>query len=278
MKFSHYDIWEGTMKKFAIFLLFLIILGGAVFFLGWAQLTVPPGSYGVMRTKTHGLESRTIQDGEFTWFWYKLIPTNATVSVFTLGPVNHTIRISGSLPSGQIYATLAGLQADFSWEITGELSFSLNPDFLPQITTSENITDNDGLRRVEENLAVRIENLLLQRLRAYAENEELDSLIFATPMPELEREIQRIFPEIRNFSCRVQVIRFPDYTLYRSLQALYQEYLAQQNIVLAQDITIEAERRIITRMRLDELAQYGELLTRYPILLEYLLIERGPAD
>jgi len=31
-------------------------------------------------------------------------------------------------------------------------------------------------------------------------------------------------------------------------------------------------------MRLDELAQYGELLTRYPILLEYLLIERGPAD
>jgi len=262
------------MKKFAIFLILLIILGGTGFFLGWAHLTVPPGSYGVLRSNTHGLEPRTIQDGEFSWFWYKLIPANATVSVFTLGPVNRAIRISGSLPSGQLYASLAGIQADFSWEITGELNFSINPDFLPEITERENITDNNGLRRVEENLAIRIENLLLQRLRNYVENEELGSFIFATPMPELEREIERAFPEIRNFSCRIQVVRFPDFALFQSLQALYQEYLAQQNIALTQDLTIEAERRINARMRMDELAQYGELLTRYPILLEYLMIPR----
>jgi len=262
------------MKKFLIFLIVLIGLGGAVFFLGWAQLTVPPGSYGVMRSNTHGLESRTIQDGEFTWFWYKLIPTNAKVSVFTLGPVNRAVRISGSLPSGQVYASLAGIQADFSWEITGELNFSLNSDFLPEISARENITDNAGLRRVEENLAIRIENLLLQRLRTYVENEELESLIFATTIPELEREIERAFSEIKNFNCSIQVVRFPDYTLYRSLQALYQEYLAQQHLVLSHDVTMEAERRINARMRLDELAQYGELLTRFPILLEYLMIPR----
>jgi hypothetical protein len=97
-------------------------------------------------------------------------------------------------------------------------------------------------------------------------------------MPELEREIQRAFPEIINFSCTIQVVRFPDYALYRSVKALYQEYLAQQNIVLSQDITREAERRINTRLRLDELAQYGELLTRFPVLLEYLVIERDLAN
>ena len=263
------------MKKFLIFLLILIILGGAVFFMGWGQLTVPPGSFGVMRTKTHGLESRTIRDGEFSWFWYKAIPTNAMVSVFTLSPVNRSIRNSGSLPSGQVYASLAGLQADFSWEISGEISFTLRPDFLPQITERENITDNAGLRRVEENLATRIESLVLERLRVMAENEELESLIFASSMPELEREVQRTFPEIDNFTCRIQVVRFPDYTLYRSLKALYQEYLAQQNLVLSQDVLNEAARRINTRMRLDELAQYGELLTKFPVLLEYLALESG---
>ena len=261
------------MKKFSIFLIFLIILGGTVFFMGWSQLTVPPGSYGVMRTKTHGLESRVIKDGEFGWFWYKAIPTNAKVSVFNLGPVNRSVRSSGSLPSGQVYASLTGLQADFTWEISVELGFSLKPDFLPEISRRENIEDNSGLRKIEENLAIRIENLVLQRLRVYAENEELESLIFAAPMPDLERVIQRTFPEIENFSCRIQVVRFPDYALYRSLKALYQEYLAHQNIALSQELINEAERRISTRIRLDELAQYGELLTQFPVLLQFLMME-----
>jgi hypothetical protein len=266
------------MKKFAVFLLILIILGAAVFFLGWSHLTVPPGSFGVMRSKTHGLESHTIQDGEFNWFWYKLIPTNAKVSVFTLGPVNRSIRSSGSLPSGDVFASLAGLQADFSWEITGELSFSLNPDYLPGISSRENIIDNDGLRRYEENLAIRIENIVLARIRNLAENDDIESLIFPSSLPELEREILRTFPEIVNFSSTIQVIRFPHYELYRSVRALYQEYMAQQSLVLSQDVIREAERRINSRMRLDELAQYGELLTRYPILLEFLMIERDLAD
>ena len=261
------------MKKFSVFLIFLLILGGAGFFLGWGQLTVPPGSFGVMRSKTHGLESRTIQDGEFSWFWYKLIPTNAEVSVFTIRPVKRSIRSSGSLPSGQVYTSLAGLQADFSWEISGDLSFSLKPDYLPEITSRETIRDNDGLARVEEALAIRIENLVIDRLRALIENEDIESLIFASSMPELEREIQRAFPEIENISCIVQVARFPDFTLYRSLKALYQEYLTHQNMVLSQDVTREAERRINARIRMDELAQYGELLTRYPILLQFMELE-----
>ena len=266
------------MKKFLIFLLILIILGGTVFFLGWPHLTVPPGSYGVLRSNTHGLEERTIQDGEFVWFWYKLIPTNARVSVFTLGPVNHPIRVSGSLPSGQVYASLAGLQADFSWEISGEISFTLNPDFLPAISERENVHDNEGLRRVEGNIANRIESIVIERLRAYVENEQLESVIFASSMPALEREILTIFPEIQNFSCVIRVIRFPDYSLYRSLQALYLDYLAQQNIALSQDVMQEAERRIGTRLRMDELAQYGDLLTRFPVLLDFLMIPRELRD
>ena len=266
------------MKKFLFILILLIILGGTVFFLGWAQLTVPPGSYGVMRTKTHGLESRTIQDGEFRWFWYKLIPTNAEVSVYTLGPVKRSIRSSGTLPSGQVYATLAGLEAEFSWQISGEFSFSLKPDNLPGFTARESISDDAGLRKAEENLAIRIENLVLQLLKTYAESEDtkkLESIILASSLPELDNEIQRTFPEIENFTCTVQLVRYPDFALYQSAKALYQEYLSQQNAVLSRDITREAERRINSRTRLDELTLYGELLTRYPILIQYLTVEKG---
>ena len=266
------------MKKFLFFLILLILLGGAGFFLGWGHLTVPPGSFGVMRSKTHGMESRPIQDGEFSWFWYRLIPTNSSVTVFTIGPVRHTINISGSLPSGEIYAALAGLDADFSWAISGEISFSIKPEFLPEIAAREHLQNNDDLRRVEETLAMRIENIVIQRLRTYAANEELESFIFASAMPDLEREVLRTFPEVENFSSRIQVVRYPDYALYQSVKALYLEYLAQQSIVLSQDLIREAERRINSRMRIDELTQYGELLTRYPILLEFLAIEGSLED
>ena len=263
------------MKKFLFFLLFLIILGGTGFFLGWAQLTVHPGSYGVMRSKTHGLDSQVIQDGEFRWLWYKLIPTNVEISVFTLSPVRHMIRSSGSLSSGQIYAQSAGIDADFSWEISGEIRFNIRPEYLPQIAEREIISDNSGLRTVEENITARIENVLLQRLRAYAEDEEkLESIIISGASVELTAEIERLFPEIENLICTINVLRFPDFALYQSLKSLYQEYLAHQSLALSQDILWEAERRVNTRIRLEELALYGELLTRFPILLDYMALEQ----
>jgi hypothetical protein len=264
------------MKKFLLFLVILIILGGAVFFLGWAQLTIPPGSYGVMRSKTHGLESQVIQDGEFRWFWYKLLPTNVNISAFTLGPVKRIIRSSGSLSSGQVYASLAGLEADFSWEISGEFSFSLKPESLPELAARENISEDSGLRTAEENLATKIENLVLQGLKTYADNGyETESVVYAAYIPELSGEIQSIFPEIENFTLSIKTVRFPDYALYKSVRDLYQEYLLVQNASLSQDITKEAEKRIDLRTRMDELTRYGELLTKYPILLRYLALEKG---
>ena len=266
------------MKKFLFILILLVILGGTVFFLGWAQLTVPPGSYGVMRSKTHGLESKVIGDGEFRWIWYKAIPTNAQISVYTLTPFKHSIRSSGSLPSGEVYAALAGLEADFSWEVSGELSFNLKPEILPELTTKENISTNEELRKIEENLALKIEDLVLQRIRIYAGGEDekkMEALVLGGSIPDLNREIQAYFPEIENPSCSLRVLRYPDYALYQSVKALYQDYLAQQNQTLRQDIVRDAQKRIETRIRMDELSQYGELLSKYPILLQYLNLEKS---
>ena len=265
------------MKKFLFFLLFLAVLGGAVFFLGWAQLTVPPGSYGVMRSKTHGLDNQIIRDGEFRWVWYKLIPTNANVSIYTIEPVKHSIRSSGSLNSGKIYASLAGLEADFSWEITGELSFNLRPEILPELTDREKIQDNDGLREAEKNIAARIEAIVLNRIRAYAEDGDerrMESIIMAASIPELNREIERAFPEIENLNCTLRTVRYPDFTLYQSVRLLYREYIERQNAILSPGVGAEADRRINSRLRMDELTMYGELLTKYPILLDYMILEK----
>lgn len=265
------------MKKFLFFLVLLILLGGAVFFLGWGQLTVPPGSYGVMRSKSHGLENSVIRDGEFKWFWYKAIPTNAKVTVFTISPVKRSLKSVGSLPSGDVYASLAGLEMDFSWEISGDLSFNLKPDSLPELSERENITDNSLLRRTEESIAVKIENLVHQYLRDFVDTDDagkMESLLLSTSLPELDHKIAMAFPEIENIYCTVQVVRYPDFLLYQSVKELYREYIGRQRAVLSRDTGAEAERRINSRTRIDELTLYGELLTTYPILLQYLALEK----
>jgi len=209
--------------------------------------------------------------------WYKVIPTNAKVAVYTIGPVKRTVNTSGVLASGDVYAALAGLNADFSWEISGEISFSLKPEKLPEFTERENISDDEGLRKAEETLGAKIETLMLQRLRNYANNangEEINAIAFAASNPEMNGEIQSLIPEIENLNCTIQFVRIPDYALYQSLFSLYKEYLARQNVVLSLGVANEAERRINLRTRMEELAQYGELLTKYPILIQYLNIEK----
>jgi len=266
------------MKKFIFFLFFLLALGGTAFFFGWTKLSVAPGSYGVLQSKTHGLETRVIRDGEIQWLWYKLIPNNVQITVYTINTVKHPFRSSGSLKSGELYATLAGIDADFSWDIKGEVSFNIIPDHLPGFTNRENVGDDADLRKAEERLAERIGGLMLQRIIGFIENgddSKIESLLIGASLPDLENEIYRIFPEIENLNCTIQVSNYPDFALYRSVRSLYQEYLIHQNTLLRPDIAREAESRIEGRLRLDELAKYGELLTKYPILLQYLALEKS---
>ncbi|MDR0513064.1 MAG: hypothetical protein LBG93_08200 [Treponema sp.] len=266
------------MKKFFGFFIFLVILGGAAFFFGWAHLTVPPGSYGVMRSKTHGLDTNIIREGEFRWYWYKLIPTNVRVATFTLALVSRSIRSSGELLSGQVYAALAGLQADFSWEVSADFSFFVRPEALPGLVLSENLQGNEDLRAAEGRIADRIEAFAIRRLASYAENDDgetLRAIMFSGSHPALEDDIQSAFPEIQNLFLSVSVVRFPDHILYQSLRELYREYVSHLNALLNPAIILEAEGRMGTNLRLDELQRYGELLTRYPVLLQFLAMERG---
>jgi hypothetical protein len=266
------------MRKFLMTVLILIILGGAAFFFGWVQLTVPPGAYGVMRSKTHGVDPRLIREGEFRWAWYKLIPTNTEIRVFSTAPAGRSISSRGLLPSGAAYTSLAGLNADFSYEISGNLSFNLKPDSLPALIARYNIGDQAGLDAFTETLAGEIEAYALRRLRFYAEDEQKMEEIFTTgALARLSEDINGAFPDIENLSCIFHGIRFPDFALYRSVRAIYEDYLASQRAYLRDDVNREAETRLSSQFRFDELEKYGELLTKYPVLLRYLALEKGGA-
>jgi hypothetical protein len=264
------------MKKFLIFLLFLLIIGGVGFFFGWVQLDVPPGSYGVMRSKTHGTDTQVIREGDFRWCWYKLIPTNVEIKVFSVRQVHHTVNSSGFLPSGKVYAAFVGINNDFKWEVNGDFSFSVKGEALPNLTQIYNLNNQEDLRALEEDFARRLEIFIVQRLINFGEDEkEMEAILLYNSYPGLVSEIQAAFPELENISCYIQAVQTPEYGLYTELRSVYNGYLSYQNTILEEDAVRNAGARVESRLRLDELERIGEILTQYPLLLRYLALERG---
>jgi len=256
------------MKKFLVTLLILVILAALGLFFGWAQQGVPPDAYGLIRSKTHGLDARLIKPGEFRWVWYKLIPTNTATAVFRLNPVSHEFSARGALPSGRVYAAFAGMEGDFSWEFRAAFSFNLRPESLVPLVAGHNIGDQEELARYERELAADIEAFILRRMNA------LEGLLKDGENPELERETEGQFPLIENFSLRVKSAQFPDFEQYRQARGLYEAYIALQRDMMSGELREKARNRIESYHRFDELEQYGALLTKYPILLDYLALER----
>ncbi|GHT75940.1 hypothetical protein FACS1894124_7880 [Spirochaetia bacterium] len=254
----------------------LLGLGGTAFFFGWAQFRVPPGSYGVMRSKTHGIDPDLIREGEFRWVWYMLIPTNTVISRFSPNTIDQSIRISGALPMGDVYRSFAGLNTDFSWEIGGSFAFNIRPGSLPALMAERGVTDQHDLEVLERGRAREIEAFIQHTMARYAESRsEMEDALKNDLGDRLRADILAAHPDIENLYLSINTVKYPDFALYTVTRQLYEGYLNRQLQLLAADTALAASRHIGTQVRLDELAQYGELLTKYPILLQYLGIENA---
>jgi len=243
---------------------------------GWAQLTVPPGQYGIIDSKTHGIDQELIRSGEFRWLWYKLIPTNVKVSVFDLKYNKFPISFNGTLPSGKTYSDFVGLtNADFSWNLQGEIGFNINPDMLISLASKNNFTDQEGYNIYLSNVAADIRTIVQRSLASAADNaDRIELLISGASDSLIENEIFAKYPEIRNFSLSIKSAKYPDFVLYKQLRLLYEEYLAKQRDSIKLTFEKRAENRIETHLRFEELERYGELLSKYPKLIEYLELEK----
>jgi len=186
--------------------------------------------------------------------------------------VKFPINFGSSLPSGTSYASFAGLgTSDFSWSLNGEISFSINPDKLISVVSSQNLTDQDALDAHLQFIARNINVIILRTLSSIdTDTARLERILSGSPDLQMEQEIKTRFPEIRDFSFIITSAGFPDFTLYRQVRSLYEEFLTRQREYVSAAFGRRAEGHIEIQLHLMELEGYGELLTKYPVLLDYL--------
>lgn len=270
------------MKKFFLSLFIILVLAAAGFVWGWVQLFVPQGSAGVLITKTGGIKTDPIIAGSdgFTWYWERLLPTNTRLMVFELSPKTFSHKISGTLPSAEIYSKLSAGEPNFDYSIETEITMALKTECLPQLCEKFNLKNQDDLNLLFETQGKIIAQKACQaalELSLVEENtSEKDSArVFAVKSEDILAKIDLSdldFLEI--FLVEVKNASLPDIKLYQNARATYQAYQAQADQIIARTKLEENALAAAEYAEIEHYKKIGKLLNEYPILLEYFAVQK----
>lgn len=267
------------MKALIIILVILLLLAGTAFFVGWIQLLLPADTYGVIFTKTGGLDNQVLYPGEFSWKWERLIPTNLTLYKYKLTAYNLESTFKGALPSAEIYSSILPEKPDFSYEITLAMALKIRPEKLVDLTSEEKITPDsleDFLRSRADALVQNFTEIILKSPGVSPEK-----IITASDLTEFfENNIRNNFSELEVTDLSVLNIKLPDPELYISARETYFRIMAAREASqteIAARLMAEKEEYYLNQQhekeKLELLHQYGELLSEYPILIKFLYLK-----
>ena len=256
------------MRKLIVSIIILLLLGAAGFVIGWADLFLPPGSHAVVFTKTGGWYPSVVEPGDFTWMWQRLLPTNVTSYVYQ--DINATLQLesAGSLPSGDLYASVLPDSANFSYALSLDVEVQLTNEAVYEATVDSLLRPDTA----EEYLEVLSEEMLRSAERTVTEAVgEEDAAGGAGEIAEiLEDRLARDFPEVELLQVRVREARFPDLELYRQARANYFTLVEARREALETEAADTALRAAVNQQQVESLSRIGALLAEHPSLLEYL--------
>lgn len=260
------------MKKAFVILLLLIILAGTGFGFGYVPLRLEPGTQAVLFSKTSGWHDQTYQAGAFAWVWELLIPTNATIYVFEDETRRLSVRSESLLPSADLYAAFLEGDPSFTDRIDLQISYQVSAEGLLELAPGG--LRPDGISDWYTDTDSRIEGLVLRILRNTIEDvaSSSGSLTSATVSDTVTDQLQERIPEIELISVVVRELALSDIALYREGRDTYmavQEARRESLITAARNL---AQAQAASDQRLGNLERYGQLLSDYPILLDYLEI------
>lgn len=262
-------------KGLFFFILFLIIiLGGVIFYFGWVQIQLEENTYAVIFTKLHGYEDEVVTPGVFLWRWDRLIPTNMTLHRFTVTPQEKSISLSGTLPSAEVYTTYLEGSPDFSYDISFRVAFTVRPEALPDLLREHHVTPDtigswyeDVFSRCLTEGTAMIESRLRQ-----ASSGDSPELLQMSLGQDLRERLADLFPMLDVHSVTPETMRLPDFDLYRRGKDMYMALMTEKQESEAGALRQSSEFFVTESVRLDMLKKYGELLTEYPVLLDYMKI------
>lgn len=256
----------------AAILLVLLIVG---FLAGWLQLSLGHDTWGVVASRTGVVEPAVIAPGGVSWRLGRLVPGALVLHRFPLSAEKTDQSISASLPSAQAYAFLASESVDFSLEIRLSVRYRIRPAALPELVRTgglrpENLAD--WYQAVNSEIERQARDIAMDPARSSSAGDQPLATAIAEGLPDR-------FPYLDLLTVTPTVVRAPDMALYRALKDAALKVVAarEQSLqALAPRLAAEeaAERSAVRRHEagITVLTKYGELLTKYPMLIKFLFL------
>ncbi len=277
------------MKKFIFFLIILAIAALALLYFGW--VSIPEKSCGVFFSSVTGYEKQILSTGKFHWRWQKLIPGGWKLYTFSTEAGRAEIELKGILPSGDIFSAAMPGKPDFSYSFSLTVSYTLNSDYIiesvsagkPELLGQESNAAffTEAEKEIENLLKRHVESVFSQDPDKLKGNEEIEEELFS--IKALSTLLLANMGNITLTGIEINKQHLPDINIYRSASRQYAEISANSRKQLFEAESKAAAFDSALEKRLEVLDKYGQLLTRYPILIEYLRINpaadilRGPS-
>jgi hypothetical protein len=269
---------RSPMKRFIWTLVLLIVTSLAVFLVGWLPLRVEPGKYAVVASKTGGVEDEVLYSGRFFWSAAALLPTNLRLVQFSPARLERVIGLSGELPSAGAYRAFMAGEPDFSWDLSLRLRIAVEPEALPLLFSRYGIDSDEALgswlNEELEGAASDARSLASEALVSASDAARLSS---GAADEDLRLALAARRPQLDILGLSVIAARVPDLLLYEQARQLYGSYMESYRQSVEPALVRASVSAAEDQVRMDTLKRYGELLARYPALIDFLAIEAGIA-
>ena len=228
------------MKKFLACVVILAVFTGVVFYTGWTQFKVKPDTIGIVVSKTNGVDEKPVLNGEFSWHWQFLLPTNATLKTFHIKPFTVQKTITGTLPSGEAYASIYNAQGLFDYSFTFEISLTLSPEALVELMELNKITDDSDLETYLEGAAGTLAQHAASYILGRAEG-NTGFRVESLRREEILRGIQiyKDFPELDVTVFSIMTSKLPDYNMYKKIANMQPDQLYNNQLYQEQTMQLE---------------------------------------
>ncbi len=265
------------MKKFLLWLILIIIVGSVIFYIGWTQYRLDQDMYGVIYTKTSGYFEEPIESGHFSWSGWRLIPGNLTITQIPSSSRSISIRAKKTLPAADSYKMMVIGDPVFSYDADITISYSLEKGSVVALVSSYGVNElNSTTWFLAKDEMVR--SIALEIITDYFIHKDVSAskdMISEDIKGYLSTQIKTYFTELNINDISMTFNSLPDFEIYSQAKKSYEEMVELKNETLADAILQSPEMITENMLYIDKLQNYGQLLSQYPILLEYLRIEQA---
>jgi hypothetical protein len=243
-------------------------LAVAAFFVGWVELSLPPGTYGVAFTKSGGWDEEAVAPGGVTWRWERLIPTNMTLHLFDLTPREVQRRVAALLPSAEVYAEEIGVApAALSYDLGVTVRLQLRADHLATLVAEAELRPDTLPAWYDQAAGAAADAAAGALLSGEAAALVMDPR-------SLEEGARRLlaarFPELEIIDVELIPYSVPDPDLYRRAKAAFDARVDAQQLARLAVVADLAFMREQAQQHAELLATLGSTLAEFPELVDLL--------